>query len=146
MHVQYMMTGVLYIAVELHVLLIYHLPYWSNEVLIFILVLNTLLYGHAEGDYLSFLYLLIMFVLYVTCCITLDHLFYRKSFIKSFIKSIFVVQTNPRLHTLQPRSSMLKVSHQSDPVLQRYLRHTHRQSFTSVLLFILCREKLFTEI
>ena len=75
MHVQYMMTGVLYIAVELHVLLIYHLPYWSNEVLIFILVLNTLLYGHAEGDYLSFLYLLIMFVLYVTCCITLDHLF-----------------------------------------------------------------------
>ena len=50
-------------------------PNVFNEVFIFILGLNTLLYGHAEGDYLSFLYFLIMFVLYVTCCITLDHLF-----------------------------------------------------------------------
>ena len=48
----------------------------------------------------------------------------RKSFIKSFINGIFVVQTNLKLHT------MLKISGQSDPDLQRCLRHTHSHSHT----------------
>ena len=50
-----------------------------------------------------------------------------KSFIKSFINGIIVVQTNPTLHTPHHVAAMLKISGQSDPDLHRYLRHRHTE-------------------
>ena len=49
-----------------------------------------------------------------------------KSFMKSFINSIIVVQTNLML-PLNHAEAMLKISGQFDPDPQRYLRHTHRE-------------------
>ena len=50
---------------------------------------------------------------------------------------IIVVQTNPMLHTLNQAAAMLKTSDQSDPDLQRYLRHTdtHKDRQTEIPCF-----------
>ena len=55
----------------------------------------------------------------------------RKDFMKLFINGIFVVQANPTLHTLEPRSSHVE----SDPDVQRYLRHTCTDTQTEIPCF-----------